>query len=334
MPAGLYPFGNTYFYRLTDDISNVTDTNCSTGIQWIYKVLGDCVWDTRGIVSVALGVASILFWLVVSIPQMVKNCRNIAGVEGISILLILQWTLGDATNLVGAILTKQLPLQIYLAIYFVFADLVLFSQYIYYQIWKRKQATGNRPGAVPKIVLCFTGAFLGTNLFGAIFHKTSLPFINQGQNMYIRHHSTGRSLMGTNLQHSAVIFHGFIDEIGYAIGVVSSIFYIGSRSAQLYKNYKRQSTDGLSILMFWLAIFGNLTYGLAIIVRQLDVVYIIRHIPWLVGSLGVIFLDSSLLVQFKYYGSRADFDRLSQEPLLQDQEIVVNVERDKYGTIN
>lgn len=29
---------------------------------------------------------------------------------------------------------------------------------------------------------------------------------------------------------------GFKDEIGYAIGVVSSIFYIGSRSAQLYKN--------------------------------------------------------------------------------------------------
>lgn len=43
---------------------------------------------------------------------MVKNCRNIAGVEGISILLILQWTLGDATNLVGAILTNQLPLQV------------------------------------------------------------------------------------------------------------------------------------------------------------------------------------------------------------------------------
>ncbi|XP_061197222.1 lysosomal amino acid transporter 1 homolog isoform X2 [Saccostrea echinata] len=334
MPAGLYPFGEKYFFRLTDDISNVTDTNCSTGIQWIYKVLGDCVWDTRGIVSVALGVASILFWLVVSIPQMVKNCRNIAGVEGISILLILQWTLGDATNLVGAILTKQLPLQIYLAIYFVFADLVLFSQYIYYQIWKRKQAKGNRPGAVPKIILCFTGAFLGTNLFGAIFYKTSLPFINQDQNIYIIHHPAGRSLMGTNLQHNAVIFHGFIDEIGYAIGVVSSIFYIGSRSAQLYKNYKRQSTDGLSMLMFWIAIFGNLTYGLAIIVRQLDVVYIIRHIPWLVGSLGVIFLDASLLVQFKYYGSREDFDRLSQEPLLQDQEVVVEVERNKYGTIN
>lgn len=49
--------------------------------------------------------------------------------------------------------------------------------------------------------------------------------------------------------------------------------------------------------MFWLAIFGNLTYGLAILVRQLDDVYVIRHIPWLVGSLGVILLDFS--VSFK-----------------------------------
>lgn len=46
--------------------------------------------------------------------------------------------------------------------------------------------------------------------------------------------------------------------------------------------------------MFWLAIFGNLTYGLAILVRELDSVYVIRHVPWLVGSLGVILLDASV----------------------------------------
>ena len=50
--------------------------------------------------------------------------------------------------------------------------------------------------------------------------------------------------------------------------------------------------------MFLLAIFGNLTYGLAIIVRDLEGVYIIRHIPWLIGSLGVILLDAS--VSFHY----------------------------------
>lgn len=44
--------------------------------------------------------------------QMVKNCKRIEGIEGVSFLLILMWTLGDTSNLVGAILTKQLPLQV------------------------------------------------------------------------------------------------------------------------------------------------------------------------------------------------------------------------------
>jgi hypothetical protein len=66
---------------------------------------------------------------------------------------------------------------------------------------------GNGPKAVPKIVLCFTGAFIGTNLFGTVIYNSPLQHLNQDQNMHIMHHSAGRSLLGTNLHHSAVIFH-------------------------------------------------------------------------------------------------------------------------------
>jgi hypothetical protein len=68
MPVGLFPIGEFHIYELTDDINNVTSTNCSSGIQWIYKVLGDCVWDAKGISSVILGLASIFAWMIVSIP--------------------------------------------------------------------------------------------------------------------------------------------------------------------------------------------------------------------------------------------------------------------------
>lgn len=40
--------------------------------------------------------------------------------------------IGDITNLVGCILTHQLPFQTYLASYFVFVDMTLVAQYIYY----------------------------------------------------------------------------------------------------------------------------------------------------------------------------------------------------------
>ena len=51
-----------------DPASNVTDGNCSNGVQWIYKALNDCVYDGQGIASEVLGLASILTWMIVSIP--------------------------------------------------------------------------------------------------------------------------------------------------------------------------------------------------------------------------------------------------------------------------
>ena len=56
------------FVPYVGEETNITTYNCSDGIQWIYKVLNDCVRDGRGIASEVLGLASILTWMVVSIP--------------------------------------------------------------------------------------------------------------------------------------------------------------------------------------------------------------------------------------------------------------------------
>lgn len=67
MFGGLLFIGDVYFYILISDASNVIDVNCIYGIQWIYKVLGDCVWELKGIFFVVLGLVFIVFWMVVSI---------------------------------------------------------------------------------------------------------------------------------------------------------------------------------------------------------------------------------------------------------------------------
>jgi hypothetical protein len=46
--------------------------------------------------------------------------------------------------------------------------------------------------------------------------------------------------------------------------------------------------------MFWLAIFGNIMYGLSILIRSVEPQWILKHLPWLIGSLGVVFLDISV----------------------------------------
>ncbi|XP_063410863.1 lysosomal amino acid transporter 1 homolog [Mytilus trossulus] len=308
-----------------DSIHNLTKGNCSDGVRWLYVLLGDCVTNSNEYASDIFGLLSIALWVFVSTPQMVSNCRNIQGVAGISVFLITQWTLGDTTNLIGSILTGQMPLQIYLAVYFVFSDLVLFSQYIWYQVWRRKQKkkAQHQPST---LILCLTVGFLVMNGLFQGYLPSSRP-------LPARHHPAGRNLLHVE------IFHGIEDEVGYAIGVISSLFYIGSRLAQLYKNYKRKSTDGLSLMMFWLAILGNVTYGLSILVRSIEPDWIVMHLPWLVGSLGVVLLDVSLVIQFRIY-SATDFERLSNEKMT-EEEIQVDANgvvnyggHENYGSIN
>lgn len=309
-------FGEAHWSLYVDGVTNITDTNCSDGVRWPWVILHDCVHDDRGIASDVLGLLSLVAWLIVSLPQMVMNCRNIRGVEGISMLLIVQWTLGDATNLIGSILTNQLPLQTYLAVYFVMVDVVLFGQYIYYQYWKWKRFKSNlkvQASGPSRIVLCFTGAFIMVNSLGMAF--SGLVPKSADATPHIR---GGRHLMSTNLTH-VQFFKGIKDESGYAIGIVSSLFYIGSRLSQLYKNHRRNSTEGLSVMMFALAVVGNITYGLSILVRSQEEYFLLHHLPWLVGSIGVIFLDIALLLQFKYYAAR-DFDILAKQPLA-DSEV-------------
>ncbi|KAH9050680.1 PQ loop repeat-domain-containing protein [Lactarius hengduanensis] len=82
------------------------------------------------------GLLSMFFWLGAQFPQLLENFRR-QSVEGLALPFLANWLLGDLTNLIGCILTHQLPFQTWLATYFCSIDIVLLSQYFYY----RKTAT-------------------------------------------------------------------------------------------------------------------------------------------------------------------------------------------------
>ncbi|KAJ8494936.1 hypothetical protein ONZ45_g13070 [Pleurotus djamor] len=63
--------------------------------------------------------------------QVLENIRR-QSCEGLALPFLGNWFLGDLSNLIGCLLTHQLPFQTYLATYFVFVDLSLLCQYIYY----------------------------------------------------------------------------------------------------------------------------------------------------------------------------------------------------------
>lgn len=103
---------------------------------------------------------------------------------------------------------------------------------------------------------------------------------------------------------------------GQLSGYVCALLYLGSRIPQLLLNYRRKSTDGISMLFFLFACLGNLTYVLSILIykpkcgnllcepgqaRQEYGKYIAVNASWLLGSFGTLLLDAGVFVQYFMY---------------------------------
>lgn len=109
---------------------------------------------------------------------------------------------------------------------------------------------------------------------------------------------------------------------GQIFGYLCAVLYLGSRVPQLLLNYRRKSTEGLNALFFLFACIGNLTYVLSIFAFEpvchesrngkhhrcakgeaaaIYGRYILVNLSWLLGSLGTLFLDMAVFVQFFMY---------------------------------
>lgn len=120
---------------------------------------------------------------------------------------------------------------------------------------------------------------------------------------------------------------------GQVFGYICTALYLGSRVPQLLLNYRRKSTDGISMLFFLFACIGNLTYVLSIVAykpvceapkhcepgeaRSIYGRYIAVNLSWLLGSFGTLVLDAFVFVQYFLY--RKD-DESDDEEETDDEE--------------
>lgn len=120
---------------------------------------------------------------------------------------------------------------------------------------------------------------------------------------------------------------------GQIFGYLCAILYLGSRIPQILLNYRRKSTEGISALFFLFACIGNLTYVLSIFAFEPKCYsdrgkqircgdgesgaiygrYMLVNASWLAGSLGTLFLDFAIFVQFFLYRAKdEDLERESE----------------------
>lgn len=115
-----------------------------------------------------------------------------------------------------------------------------------------------------------------------------------------------------------------LENAGTVLSWMSTVLYLGSRIPQLFKNYRRKSTAGLSPHLFIAAFCGNLFYSSALLTNpnawyDFDpyggggwagkegsdrVQWVLAALPFFLGAAGVLGLDASMGVQFLMYGEK------------------------------
>ncbi|KAI4755029.1 hypothetical protein E4T52_12929 [Aureobasidium sp. EXF-3400] len=113
---------------------------------------------------------------------------------------------------------------------------------------------------------------------------------------------------------------------GTVLSWLSTLLYLGSRLPQLYKNWTRKSTAGLSAHLFIAAFFGNLFYSTSMLTNpnlwadapahglhgwventpNVRYDWLMRALPFWLGAAGVLVMDAAVGVQFLMYGESED----------------------------
>lgn len=100
-------------------------------LRWVQVYLLDCVCSTRDRFSLALGLMSVASWGVAEVPQILTNFRE-KSTEGVSLIFLMTWVVGDVFNLMGCYLEPAtLPTQFYMAILYTLTTIILVLQTIY-----------------------------------------------------------------------------------------------------------------------------------------------------------------------------------------------------------
>ncbi|KAI7887226.1 hypothetical protein K492DRAFT_202827 [Lichtheimia hyalospora FSU 10163] len=308
-------------------------------IHWIHFIFGDCVYSTQEAISVLLGYASIFFWLNAQIPQVIENYK-VGSAESLSINFLSIWLAGDAANLIGCILTGQLPFQRYLGFYFVSIDICLLCQWIYYNSRDKRRRNKHR--------LSTNKQSPHRDALSKVFQHPSVrtPLLIEGQQTppiktlddelapysassspskwYTLNNTDDKTkktvlmalfLFGTRLPVSSLVSSSSASQedwltlvadntliIGRFFAWICTALYLLSRIPQIVKNYRRRSIDGLSPALFAFAASGNLTYTSSILLNPNNTrESLLEAVPYLIGSAGTLTFDFTIFCQFLYY---------------------------------
>lgn len=230
------------------------------------------------ILSNLLGILSSIVWFFVLMPQLYINFKNQSS-EAISLSLILLWIVGDIFSMISAQAKGISYTVIYIAWYHIVLGGLFAIQILYYRALNKSYSSETVP-----------------LMWDTIEEQAQLQILYPKEKIFL----------ATAV--SSTILSLFIIEIPYMadlIGWMSTFIFIGSRIPQIYLNYQRKSTEGLSIYSFILINVANLLFLASILVNLCDTLetttFIIENLQWILGSSTTVLFDLIIFYQFQLY---------------------------------
>ncbi|OAA72172.1 vacuolar membrane PQ loop repeat protein [Cordyceps fumosorosea ARSEF 2679] len=280
-------------------------------------------------ISGIFGSISMASWICLMLPQMVANYKA-KSADGISMTFLVVWMLGDITNLLGAFFTHLAPTAIALACYFCVADCVLITQCLYYNNLNRRRAAARAAHHHAHAHANEDSPLLGrrhsaSSRRASHSSQTKMPIGDDAldtkpwvQNLVSLVAVYIIGFLGWYISYKAGAWKSdptppsdpseqrtTLEVVGLMLGYASAFFYLAARVPQIIKNYREKSCEGLALLFFLLSLTGNATYGISLVTYSQDKKYLLNAVPWLLGSVGTIFEDSIIFVQFHIYANSA-----------------------------
>lgn len=317
-------------------------------------------------------------------PQIYKN-YHIKSTAGLSIFFLAEWLLGDLTNLLGAIFTRQAGWQIIIASYYTFVDICLVVQFFWYTYVKPRMvgaslhssrssdtsdAGSDIINSLSPINTEFSDDFTRTEMQESHQEHSKPTPKNIPRFSPVDYQSRSINSPEANKKESNSIFDWMampspktvvtaavaslaspagasplplivastivkaqvqhenlsVEFAGTILSWCSTLLYLGSRLPQLYKNWARKSTAGLSPLLFFAAFCGNFFYSSSMVTNpnawfnfgphggygwasehgsnRED--WVLRATPFFLGAAGVLFMDGMMGIQFLLYSEREE----------------------------
>jgi uncharacterized protein with PQ loop repeat len=233
-----------------------------------------------------------VLWLFVFVPQLYKNYKSQKSFA-LSLTLLFCLILGDILSIISAYIKELNIVIIYAAAYHIVLDLIIISQILYY---RRKNIINseehdpllNTDDDDISLDLEYDYMFLSFWEFFFVVTSSLVVFLIS---LFI--------IFNNNRLIQSIL----ADIIAWS----ATCIFMLARIPQIWLNFKRKSTKGLSLLSFIVINIANMFFLISILIIMCDlssdryIEYIKDNIQWITGSCTTSLFDGIIFYQFYKY---------------------------------